>query len=100
MHWGVVFTGLLVLTEVESVRRLDLVLPVAGLVVGLDLSLIVLRHLGINLLLMYLLLLLSMFKLARLELMYPHIMSLQFKYPMSVWILLIAAKDVLKLLVK
>jgi hypothetical protein len=52
----------------------------------LEQFLVVLGHFGVDLLFMDLLLLLFVLELARLELMYPDMMGLKFKYPVGVGI--------------
>lgn len=97
LHRGVVFTGLLVLTEIEAMLGwLQLALLVGGLIMDLHVPLIVVCHLGVDLLVVGLLLFLSVLELTGLELMNLYLMGLKLEYPMGMGILFIAAMNILK----
>ncbi len=100
LHWGVVFACLLILAKVESVGRFKLILMVIGIilmVIGVILGVWVSlmgRDFGVELVFVGLSVFFFGFELAGLKLVDPDPMCLELKYPLGMWVLLIAVKDV------
>lgn len=106
LHRGVVFACLLMLAKVESVGRLGFLLVGIGIIlmgIGVILGVWVSMmggDFGVELVFVRLRVFFSGFELAGLKLVNPDPRCLQLKYPLGMWVLLIAVKDVCECLIE